>query len=796
MLHIRVGVEPHSEKKSSVSHSFSSDGYGFFINIVSAEGRTLCRPKVFPDDNAGELVADAVAKQRSTRGMPQLEDALLELRGKPVRADRSIHWNGIGAGDELVLRGGRASSSQGGATRSTGASVARGSRSAPSRGRAEAAGRSSARTPTGRREVRASVAKAFDRFDDNGSGFLSVRELRGALAHYGVDVDAAGAREVLRRYDDDPDGRLDLGEFDELVDDLEQGVVRTAGGARAAAAASRRGESTVASRRQVRPPRELGRGSRSQPTGRAERVEVAKEGVDELRRSFGAMGGGGVLDAEVRAVADLLYETVVLEARGLRKKNLSLRQRLDDDDDDESLSDESDESDESERDGRRTRRRGGTRRSWRARFDGSDDDDDGSDDDDVDERWDDRRVGSRVRGGRPRPERRGQRHENGGGGRTVSKPVRDAFAAFDTNDSGYLDHRELRKALRLYGMRLETPDAKRVLRAYDDTPDGKLDVHEFAELVIDIESGKTWHRSQAEAGASARKAPPAAAPAAVVGGKAAGGHRAASKRVADVFGRFDVNRSGFLDYRELRDALEHYGIDVDAEGAREVVARYVRACPDPCWPLTSAPPPPLSLPAHPLSIADRTDRTMREWPRLPSALLTIRPLTPSQDDFPDGKLDVKEFEQLVGDIEHGVLRSSGHRAHSQGELTTAVGQKYTRWSSQRRTTEAAAYRNLERELRDDVMNEALLTEELEEQERQELEREDELTQAIVDELEAEILDEQAAQEALLAEVLETMDYDEYACRRKRSTWRMQSTWHICSLPRGIPSSRACVVQVL
>ena len=65
------------------------------------------------------------------------------------------------------------------------------------------------------------------------------------------------------------------------------------------------------------------------------------------------------------------------------------------------------------------------------------------------------------------------------------------FAEYDKNQSGFLDYRELRNALRHYGVDVTTREAKEVLAAYDDNPDGKLDRKEFAELVRDIESGAT-----------------------------------------------------------------------------------------------------------------------------------------------------------------------------------------------------------------------------------------------------------------------------------------------------------------
>ena len=62
------------------------------------------------------------------------------------------------------------------------------------------------------------------------------------------------------------------------------------------------------------------------------------------------------------------------------------------------------------------------------------------------------------------------------------------FARFDVNDSGYLDYTELRAALGHYGLDVSTHGAQEILAAYDDTPDGKLDKAEWAELVKDIEA--------------------------------------------------------------------------------------------------------------------------------------------------------------------------------------------------------------------------------------------------------------------------------------------------------------------
>ena len=51
-LHIKVGYEPQSDvqRTGPATHSFGSDGYGFFVSVLTPDGKLLFRPKVFPDD--------------------------------------------------------------------------------------------------------------------------------------------------------------------------------------------------------------------------------------------------------------------------------------------------------------------------------------------------------------------------------------------------------------------------------------------------------------------------------------------------------------------------------------------------------------------------------------------------------------------------------------------------------------------------------------------------------------------------------------------------------------------------
>lgn len=161
--------------------------------------------------------------------------------------------------------------------------------------------------------------------------------------------------------------------------------------------------------------------------------------------------------------------------------------------------------------------------------------------------------------------------------------VRTTFDAFDVNKNGFLEHRELRNALQYLGFRMDDFGAQSVLAAYDDHPDGKLDLVEFARLVADAERGGIYSDPLAAAQAQAAIVPP---------------------RVKAAFTFFDADSSGFIDALELRSALRHFGIDLTEAGAMEVLHAY--------------------------------------------------------DTNPDGKLDLNEFHEIIRDAQRGfVLDGSG-----------------------------------------------------------------------------------------------------------------------------------------
>lgn len=134
--------------------------------------------------------------------------------------------------------------------------------------------------------------------------------------------------------------------------------------------------------------------------------------------------------------------------------------------------------------------------------------------------------------------------------RPIPASVREAFHYFDVDGSGFLDHRKLRAALRHYGVDTSARQAAAILQRYDKHPDGQMELFEFNELVKDL-AAFAYGETSASASTALSQPFTQDVPASV---------RAA-------FHYFDVDGSGFLDHRELRAALRHYGIDTSARQA-------------------------------------------------------------------------------------------------------------------------------------------------------------------------------------------------------------------------------------
>lgn len=86
----------------------------------------------------------------------------------------------------------------------------------------------SAKAQTVRRTVDPTVRRAFTRFDADGNGKLDVEELRHALRALGLDADSDASAGVLKRYDENHDGKCNLIEFSKIVRDIEAHAKREA----------------------------------------------------------------------------------------------------------------------------------------------------------------------------------------------------------------------------------------------------------------------------------------------------------------------------------------------------------------------------------------------------------------------------------------------------------------------------------------------------------------------------------------------------------------------------------------
>ena len=87
--------------------------------------------------------------------------------------------------------------------------------------------------------------------------------------------------------------------------------------------------------------------------------------------------------------------------------------------------------------------------------------------------------------------------------------VKKTFMRFDGNGNGYLENNELRRALEYHwrdttGLNMTTAEAGHILAKYDNTPDGKLNLAEFALIIRDLSAANA---RQAIRGASVEPPP-------------------------------------------------------------------------------------------------------------------------------------------------------------------------------------------------------------------------------------------------------------------------------------------------
>ena len=138
--------------------------------------------------------------------------------------------------------------------------------------------------------------------------------------------------------------------------------------------------------------------------------------------------------------------------------------------------------------------------------------------------------------------------------------MRLIFDRYDRNRNGRLEHAELREALRAFGtkggdgLEVSSREAKAKLAKYDRDKSGAMEIDEFAMLVAELRRSG-YEIRDAELAELRRQLAGGGVGLGTGGGMGLGtGDIPADVRAA--FGRFDVNGSGKLDYRELRAALQ------------------------------------------------------------------------------------------------------------------------------------------------------------------------------------------------------------------------------------------------
>jgi Ca2+-binding EF-hand superfamily protein len=146
--------------------------------------------------------------------------------------------------------------------------------------------------------------------------------------------------------------------------------------------------------------------------------------------------------------------------------------------------------------------------------------------------------------------------QHGSSTHDVPTDVRDCFNRFDTNGSGKMDYRELRNCLvALGGVDISHQGAADILLRYDRDGNGVLDVEEFSVIVKrlrEVFTGQSYG-----GGAENRQ----------IRGNI-------SYEVRAVFEKFDENRSGKLDYRQLGSALRSMGMSADSNQAADIIKKF------------------------------------------------------------------------------------------------------------------------------------------------------------------------------------------------------------------------------
>ena len=82
------------------------------------------------------------------------------------------------------------------------------------------------RKATTRQESINSTKKDFLEIDIDNSGYIDIKELHKGLKKYGIKLSLKKTKDLLKKYDDNPDGKIEMGEFMQLKTDIDIGNLR------------------------------------------------------------------------------------------------------------------------------------------------------------------------------------------------------------------------------------------------------------------------------------------------------------------------------------------------------------------------------------------------------------------------------------------------------------------------------------------------------------------------------------------------------------------------------------------
>ena len=77
-----------------------------------------------------------------------------------------------------------------------------------------------------RQKTNEEIKKKFLKIDTDNSGFIDLGELRKELNRQGYKINKRTTRKIIKTYDDNPDNKLEFGEYFQLQNDMDNRKMR------------------------------------------------------------------------------------------------------------------------------------------------------------------------------------------------------------------------------------------------------------------------------------------------------------------------------------------------------------------------------------------------------------------------------------------------------------------------------------------------------------------------------------------------------------------------------------------